>query len=69
MELNLSMRMNLNYSCNFCGNKSQLNQNYHVDRNPEEAELGTELKRTAFKRLALTKCRWSDNLARLSDIT
>ena len=57
MDLNLSMRMNLNYSCNFCGNKSQLNQNYHVNINPEEAKLGTELKQTAFKRWALTKGR------------
>ena len=50
MDLNLSMRMNLNYSCNFRGNKSQLNQNYQMDINPEEAKLGTELKLTAFKR-------------------
>ena len=69
MKLNLSMQMNFSYSCNYCGNKSKLNQNYHMNINPEGAELGTELKRTAFKRLALTKCRWSDNLARLSDIT
>ena len=50
MDLNLSMHMNLKYYGNFRGNKSQLNQNYHMDINPEEAELGTELKRTAFKR-------------------
>ena len=50
MDLNLSMRLNLNYSCNLRGNKSQLNHDHHMDNNPEEATLGTELKRTAFKR-------------------